>query len=108
MNIEIVSPEGFTSCHANNLGTAIAVTDQTGNLLQDQLYPWGQQWTTAGSPQDLHFASLEQLEPDLGVNPTPHRRYTPTLGRWLTPDPGGVRAVDPADPQTWNVCLHAE
>ena len=23
-------------------------------------------------------------------------------GRWLTPDPSGMGAVDPGDPQTWN------
>jgi len=28
--------------------------------------------------------------------------YRPSQGRWLSPDPAGMAAVDPSDPQTWN------
>src|SRR5215469_4492530 len=31
----------------------------------------------------------------------PAREYG-TQGRWLSPDPAGVAAVDPTNPQTWN------
>ncbi len=42
---------------------------------------------------------------------TPHRDYEPTLGRWLSADssvdepvgPGGIKVVNLADPQTWNL-----
>ncbi len=30
------------------------------------------------------------------------RRYNPTQGRWISPDPAGLAAVNPANPQTWN------
>jgi len=30
------------------------------------------------------------------------RQYSPTQGRWLTPDPAGMAAVDVTNPQTWN------
>jgi hypothetical protein len=30
------------------------------------------------------------------------RRYNATQGRWISPDPAGVAAANPADPQTWN------
>jgi len=30
------------------------------------------------------------------------RRYNPTEGRWISPDPAGVGAVDPPNPQSWN------
>ena len=33
---------------------------------------------------------------------TLNREYSPTQGRWLTPDPAGMAAVDPTNPQTWN------
>ena len=33
---------------------------------------------------------------------TLNREYSPTQGRWLTPDPSGLAAVDPSNPQTWN------
>jgi RHS repeat-associated protein len=30
------------------------------------------------------------------------RRYNPGQGRWISPDPAGLAAVDPTNPQTWN------
>jgi len=30
------------------------------------------------------------------------RRYSPVQGRWISPDPAGLGAVDPSNPQTWN------
>jgi len=33
---------------------------------------------------------------------TPNREYSPTEGRWLTPDPAGLAASDPTNPQSWN------
>ena len=32
----------------------------------------------------------------------PERQYRSSQGRWLVPDPAGVGAVDPSNPQTWN------
>jgi RHS repeat-associated protein len=31
-----------------------------------------------------------------------YRRYAPVQGRWISPDPAGLAAVDPTNPQTWN------
>jgi RHS repeat-associated protein len=30
------------------------------------------------------------------------RQYDPKQGRWISPDPAGLGAVDPTNPQTWN------
>ncbi len=30
------------------------------------------------------------------------REYHPVQGRWISPDPAGLAAVDPMNPQTWN------
>jgi RHS repeat-associated protein len=30
------------------------------------------------------------------------RKYRPAHGRWISPDPAGLAAVDPSDPQSWN------
>jgi RHS repeat-associated protein len=32
----------------------------------------------------------------------PERQYRSSQGRWLSPDPSGLAAVDPANPQSWN------
>ncbi len=47
---------------------------------------------------------------------TPHRDYEPALGRWMSPDssvdepvgPGGVKVVNLADPQTWNMYAYVK
>jgi RHS repeat-associated protein len=31
------------------------------------------------------------------------REYDKTPGRWFSPDPAGLEAVDPSNPQTWNL-----
>jgi hypothetical protein len=35
------------------------------------------------------------------------RRYSPSQGRWISPDPAGLRAVKLANPQTWNRYAYA-
>jgi RHS repeat-associated protein len=45
----------------------------------------GQDQDTVGSLYDFTF-----------------RRYSQSQGRWISPDPLGVGAVDPTNPQTWN------
>ncbi len=37
----------------------------------------------------------------------PFRFSSPALKRWLSPDPAGLAAVNPADPQTWNAYAYA-
>ncbi|HXZ81341.1 MAG TPA: RHS repeat-associated core domain-containing protein, partial [Terriglobales bacterium] len=37
-----------------------------------------------------------------GLDHTWYRQYSSYLGRWMTPDPAGMAAVDPGNPQTWN------
>jgi RHS repeat-associated protein len=39
----------------------------------------------------------------LGEWQTDTRRYPQRLGRWQTPDPGGMKVVHLDDPQTWNM-----
>jgi RHS repeat-associated protein len=48
------------------------------------------------------FAQLPDYDPETDQYNTANRHYSPS-GRWLTPDPGGLKAVHPADPQTWNM-----
>jgi RHS repeat-associated protein len=33
---------------------------------------------------------------------TLNRELLPTQGRWLSPDPAGMNAADPSNPQSWN------
>ena len=41
--------------------------------------------------------------PESGTNETTYRQQAPVQGRWLTPDPAGLAAVDVTNPQSWNM-----
>ena len=61
---------------------------------------YGEEYALGGTPQ-LNFNNQRQLEAsDLWDFPT--RELHSTQGRWLSPDPAGLAAVDIRDPQTWN------
>jgi RHS repeat-associated protein len=92
--------------HPNHLGSTTAVTNQTGNLIEGQLfYPWGQLWTYAQGLHDMRFASMGVREwfvsgeADQVMDFTLFRTYQPRLGRWLSPDP---IAGDILNPQSLN------
>jgi RHS repeat-associated protein len=90
--------------HPDELGSATTATDCTGKNVQERLYyPFGESWTGAGSlGMHQEFAQLPDYDPETDQYNTPNRHYTP-MGRWLTPDPSGVKAVRLDDPQTWNM-----
>ena len=64
-------------------------------------YAGGQQWiqfTSAGNAwtvadNENQSGSLEDFT---------FRRYSPVQGRWISPDPAGMGAADPSNPQSWN------
>jgi RHS repeat-associated protein len=42
-----------------------------------------------------------------GLFDTPNREMHPFQGRWLSPDPAGLSATDPGNPQSWNRYAYA-
>ncbi|MGH9533526.1 MAG: RHS repeat domain-containing protein [Terriglobales bacterium] len=65
----------------------------------DQAYaPYGATYAGSGP---VAFTGHWQYTPD-NLDDAPYRLLAPTMGRWLSPDPAGVAAVNPANPQTWN------
>src|SRR5208337_2090230 len=90
--------------HPDELGSIATSTSYNGSLCQEQLfYPFGQLWTGAGSC-GMHqtFAQLPDYDAETDQYNTLNRHYTPS-GRWMSPDPGGVKVVKLDDPQTWNM-----
>jgi len=56
-------------------------------------------------PNDYPGEFTGQLDDGKFINAThyfPERQYRSSQGRWLSPDPAGIGAVDPSDPQSWN------
>ena len=103
---EAISGSGGLSQYrqADWLGSARLGSSTSGAAVQASAYaPDGEAYQTWGG--GLSFTGQNQ---DTVWNGTaalydfPARRYAPTQGRWISPDPAGLAAVDPNDPQTWN------
>jgi RHS repeat-associated protein len=64
--------------------------------------PFGEQYAQSGSPA-LSFTG-EQGTADTVTDEYDFlaRKLHPSQGRWISPDPAGLAAVDLANPQTWN------
>ncbi len=63
----------------------------TGGQQWVQFTATGEAWTV--QPGENDTGSLEDFT---------FRRYSPTQGRWISPDPAGLSATDPSNPQSWN------
>jgi RHS repeat-associated protein len=90
--------------HPNVLGSSTQSTNQAGTSIGEALfYPWGQQWTTAGSIYENHFSTFYPgYDSTVGVSPAWARQYKNTQNRWLSPDPADLAAVDLTNPQSLN------
>jgi len=90
--------------HADWLGTERVRTTASGSTHETcTSLPFGDGMNCAGpDPSPNHFTGL-QRDAESGLDHTLNRQYPSNLGRWLTPDPAGKKAVKLADPQTWNM-----
>jgi RHS repeat-associated protein len=88
--------------HTNNLSSTTMYSNHGGTVVEDMLfYPWGQVWQSWGSG-GYNFADLPDNDTTTDTNLTLNRLQSPGLGRWMSPDPAGLVAVDPSNPQSWN------
>jgi RHS repeat-associated protein len=92
--------------HPDEIGSVTTATDCTGNIVNEKLfYPFGELWTGAAIPNlGMHqtFAQLPDYDPETDQYNTANRHYSPS-GRWMSPDPGGLKVIHLDDPQTWNL-----
>jgi RHS repeat-associated protein len=89
--------------HVNALDSASMRTLQSGAEAEDILfYPWGDVWEVQGSG-GYNFANMPYRDVTTSTDITTARFISPNFGRWFSPDPIGVKAVHPDDPQTWNM-----
>jgi RHS repeat-associated protein len=95
--------------HPDWLGSSRLSTTTSRTKNYDVAYaPFGEPYAGSGT-QDLSFTGQNQ---DTEASTVPggagglydflYREHTPVQGRWLSPDPAGLGAANPADPQTWN------
>ena len=94
--------------HQDHLGSTRLVTAYpTPSIAEcDDYYPFGETNANVGSclsgttTQYKFTAHERDLETNL--DHTWFRKYSSTLGRWMTPDPGGLAVADLSNPQSWN------
>jgi RHS repeat-associated protein len=66
--------------------------------------PYGENYAETGTTDPV-FAGMDQDTISSGPYPlydALYREYHPVWGRWVSPDPAGLAAVNPANPQSWN------
>jgi RHS repeat-associated protein len=87
--------------HADWLGSnRLTVAAANRFVLYDAAYaPFGETYNSFGS--DPSFTGQNQDTAN-GIYDFLFRQQSPVQGRWISPDPAGLAAANPAAPQTWN------
>ena len=86
--------------HADWLANFRLASTPTRTVPYDTAYgPFGELYAQSGSYTAAFTGQTQDTAPN--VYDFPAREYG-NQGRWPSPDPAGIAAVDPTDPQTWN------
>jgi RHS repeat-associated protein len=89
--------------HVDWLGTSrLTSAAASGFVGESARGPFGEPYATVLGPNTLQDFSHMIFNIENDLYDTHYREYHPTQGRWITPDPAGIAAVDPTNPQTWN------
>jgi RHS repeat-associated protein len=88
---------------SDNIGTPRVSTDYTGAVKRTEtMGPFGDGFTESYAGLDFTGFAAGVWDQENNGDHFGAREYAKTQGRWLTPDPAGLAAVDPSNPQTWN------
>ena len=87
--------------HADWLGNNRLESSTTRTILDNNAYaPFGEPYVQTGNGE-ISFTG-QNKDTDWLQYDFLARQYDPKQGRWISPDPAGLGAVDPANPQSWN------
>jgi RHS repeat-associated protein len=87
--------------HSDQLGSERLAAWANQTLVSEEAYaPFGEAYAGAGAGEQMFTGKGQRLA--AGIHDFPFRHYSPAQGRWLSPDPSGPAAVNPANPQSWN------
>jgi RHS repeat-associated protein len=85
--------------HPDWLGSSRLASTPLRTVFSDPEYaPFGEPMSDKGDPS---FTGQNQ-DTDRDLYDFTFRYYNPNHGRWVSPDPAGLSAANPANPQTWN------
>ena len=89
---------------SDQVGTTRTYYDNNGSWVgNDFSLPFGDggsSWGPEVSP--MHFTGQHTDYETLGIVHFMARSLSVVQGRWISPDPAGLAAVDPSNPQSWN------
>ena len=89
--------------HTDWLGTLRATTNLSGSAVQQCTdLPFGDDLGCTSSLSQYMGISGSFLDSYDNLDHFLYRQYTGNEGRWISPDPAGLMAANPAHPQTWN------
>lgn len=99
--VAVYNASGFIyTQHGDWLGSGRFASTPSHTMYYDQAVgPFGEPYAQAGTPAP-NFTGKNQ-DTASNVYDFPAREYG-IQGRWPSPDPAGIAAVNPMDPQTWN------
>ncbi len=87
--------------HSDQLGSERLAAWANQTLVSEEVYaPFGEAYAGAGAGEQMLTGKGQRLA--AGIHDFPFCHYSPAQGRWLSPDPSGLAAVNPANPQSWN------
>jgi len=88
--------------HTDWLGTGRLWTTLTGaNYRTCENLPFGDGQACQLSTPESEFAGL-LYDPATNLYSATFRNHSVSQGHWMSPDPAGLAAVDPTNPQSWN------
>jgi RHS repeat-associated protein len=87
--------------HSDWLGSSRLSSTAARTVYSASAYaPFGEQYAPFGS-SDASFTG-QNADTTSTLYDFTFREHSPSQGRWISPDPLGVAAVDPTNPQSWN------
>ncbi|MGH9525803.1 MAG: RHS repeat-associated core domain-containing protein [Terriglobales bacterium] len=88
--------------HGDWLASA-RLTTNPGSLYRALSYaPYGEMYADSAPGAASQWFTGVDSDVRTDLSDFPFREYSSIQGRWLSPDPAGLAAVNPANPQTWN------
>ncbi|MCD4751015.1 MAG: RHS domain-containing protein, partial [Thermoanaerobaculales bacterium] len=91
--------DSFRFFHADHLGTALVITDESGaQTWRGEYFPFGEEYSSQGTPNRYRFTQRE-TDQATGLSYMRARYYNPHLGRFLSVDPIGGSL---GGSQSWN------
>lgn len=87
--------------HSDWLGSSRLTSTASRTLYSSSAYaPFGERYKTSGTV-DAAFTG-QNSDTVSSLYDFEFRESSPSQGRWISPDPAGIAAVNPRNPQSWN------